>query len=261
MGVQVLFHGCLDDFLPPSGRGRPVTQHTRRRTSLKDLVESLGVPHTEIAALTLNDCPAAFETLIEPPEDEHWQVGAWPARSPGHLLSGQALQPPRPRPARFVLDVHLGRLARYLRLLGFDVCWRNDFSDEELADISAAQRRILLTRDRRLLYRRRIVHGYFVRDTDPARQVEEVCRRFELHDEIAAFRRCARCNAPLVKVSKASVAGRLEARTLTWYDEFHRCSGCRHIYWKGSHFTRLSAWIETLRQQAAGAAELPDDPD
>ncbi|WP_456269295.1 Mut7-C ubiquitin/RNAse domain-containing protein [Kushneria sp. AK178] len=250
MGVQVVFHGCLDDFLSPSGRGQPVMQQTLRRTSLKDLVESFGVPHPEVAALTLNDRPAAFETLIEPLEDDHVLVRAWPARALDALRAEHALQPPRPQPARFVLDVHLGRLARDLRLLGFDVCWRNDFDDEELAGLSEAQRRILLTRDRRLLYRRRIVHGYFVRATDPARQVEEVCRRFELHGEIEAFKRCTRCNAPLVKVDKASVADRLEARTLRYYNDFYRCAGCRHIYWRGSHFTRMAAWIEALQQQA-----------
>ncbi|REC94658.1 Mut7-C RNAse domain-containing protein [Kushneria indalinina] len=251
MGVQVLFHGCLDDFLPSSGRGLPVTQHTPRRTSLKDLVESFGVPHPEVAALTLNDHPAAFETLIEPLENDHYLIRAWPVRALSDLVMGHALQPPRPRPARLVLDVHLGRLARYLRLLGFDVCWRNDFSDEELADTSAAQNRILLTRDRRLLYRRQIVHGYFVRATDPAQQVEEVCRRFELHDEIAGFKRCARCNALLVKVDKASVARRLEARTLLYYNDFYKCKKCCHVYWQGSHFARMSAWIEALKQQAA----------
>ncbi|WP_438764615.1 Mut7-C RNAse domain-containing protein [Kushneria sp. TE3] len=246
MGVQVFFHGCLDDFLPPSGRGQPATQRTPRRTSLKDLVESFGVPHTEVAALTLNDHPAAFETLIEPLDNDDCLIRAWPAPATG--VAEHALQPPRTRPARFVLDVHLGRLARYLRLLGFDVCWRNDFTDEELADTSAAQHRILLTRDRRLLYRRQIVHGYFVRDTDPTQQVDEVCQRFGLHDEIAAFRRCARCNASLMKVDKASVAHRLEARTLQYYDDFYKCSKCCHVYWQGSHFARLSAWIETLKR-------------
>lgn len=250
MGVQVLFHGCLDDFLPPAGRGQPATPHTSRRTSLKDLVESFGVPHTEVAALTLNNHPAAFETLIEPQDDEPCLIRAWPAGVSGGLPGGPALQPPRPRPARFVLDVHLGRLARYLRLLGFDVCWRNDFEDEELADMSAAQKRILLTRDRRLLYRRQIVHGYFVRATDPSRQVEEVCRRFELHDEIAAFRRCARCNGLLMRVDKASVDRQLEARTLRYYNDFYRCARCHHIYWQGSHFARMSAWVEALKQQA-----------
>lgn len=250
MGVQVLFHGCLDDFLPPARRGQPATQHTSRRTSLKDLVESFGVPHTEVAALTLNDRPAAFETLIEPAGSDHYLIRAWPVGVSGGLPGGPALQPPRPRPARFVLDVHLGRLARYLRLLGFDVCWRNDFEDEELADMSAAQKRILLTRDRRLLYRRQIVHGYFVRATDPSQQVEEVCRRFELHDEIAAFKRCARCNGLLMKVDKASVACQLEARTLHYYDDFYKCARCRHVYWQGSHFARMSAWVKSLKQPA-----------
>ncbi|RKD83998.1 Mut7-C RNAse domain-containing protein [Kushneria marisflavi] len=251
MGVQVLFHGCLDDFLPPAGRGQPATQRTSRRTSLKDLVESFGVPHTEVAALTLNDVPAAFETLIESSESDHHLIRAWPAGVSGGWPGGHALQPPRPRPARFVLDVHLGRLARYLRLLGFDVCWRNDFEDEELADTSSAQKRILLTRDRRLLYRRQIAHGYFVRATDPSRQVEEICQRFELHDEIAAFKRCARCNGLLMKVDKASVAPLLKARTLHYYDDFYRCAKCRHVYWQGSHFARMSAWVEALKRPAS----------
>ena len=159
----------------------------------------------------------------------------------------------RVRPAfegerRFVLDTHLGKLAAYLRMLGFDSLYHNDCRDEELARISANQQRTLLTRDRGLLKRSIVIHGYLVRKVHPHHQMIEVLSRFDLFASISPFRRCLHCNAPLQAVPKESIRHRLLRKTEQHYDEFHICSDCDRIYWKGSHYQRMQGLIARVIQ-------------
>lgn len=153
------------------------------------------------------------------------------------------------RDPRFVIDVNLGRLARLLRVLGFDVWWSNDADDQTLADISLQQQRILLTRDRGLLKRRAITHGLFVHSGQPEEQTREVLRRLDLRRRVAPFTRCVRCSGRLESVAKEEVADRLEPLTRRYYDEFSRCTDCGQIYWPGTHFERLSSLVDGLLDQ------------
>jgi uncharacterized protein with PIN domain len=161
----------------------------------------------------------------------------------------------RPQPLReprFVLDTHLGRLAAYLRMLGFDSAYRNDYADEELARISSQEGRILLTRDRGLLKRNEVTHGYCVRGTDPRRQLVGVLRRFDLFQMVEPFARCIRCNSILQPVSKEAVSHRLQPQTRQYYEEFRICQKCDRIYWKGSHYARMRQLIDdVLGQESA----------
>jgi uncharacterized protein with PIN domain len=166
----------------------------------------------------------------------------------------------RPRPLReprFILDAHLGKLAAYLRMLGFDTLYRNDYADDALARLSSDERRILLTRDRDLLKRSAVSHGYLLRATDPRAQLAEVVRRFDLAGSTAAFRRCLRCNGTLEPVAKEAILDRLPPKTRRDYDEFARCAGCGRIYWKGSHYDDMRRRMEGLLGGAPGRAEDP----
>jgi uncharacterized protein with PIN domain len=147
---------------------------------------------------------------------------------------------------RFVLDGHLGKLASYLRLLGFDTLYRNDYDDDELADTSSNQRRILLTRDRGLLKRNRVWFGYCIRARSPGEQVVEVLKRFDLAERAHPFSRCACCNGLLTPVEKVDVFDRLEPKTKLYYDDFRICQDCDRIYWKGSHFERMESQLQDL---------------
>lgn len=142
-----------------------------------------------------------------------------------------------------MLDTHLGRLATYLRLLGFDTIWEHNCPDERLATISARERRILLTRDRGLLKRSAVTHGYFVRNTDPRAQLTEVVRRFDLYRLIRPFSRCLCCNTPLKDVAKSEVWDRLPPKVRACCDEFRLCPGCKRVYWKGTHYERMAQLI------------------
>jgi uncharacterized protein with PIN domain len=143
-----------------------------------------------------------------------------------------------------VADVHLGRMAAYLRLAGFDTEYRNDFSDRELVDTSSSEDRTLLTRDVGVLKHAAVWRGYFVRETQPGRQLVEVLRRFDLPDHASPFTRCVRCNAVLERVAKQDVLAALPPRTREHYDEFSRCPRCERVYWAGSHYTRMRAFLE-----------------
>jgi uncharacterized protein with PIN domain len=156
------------------------------------------------------------------------------------------LRPPLPRPVRFVLDTHLGRLAGYLRLLGFDALYRNDTSDALLAALSQQEQRVLLTRDRGLLKRRIVEFGYCVRESDPKQQLISLFHRYRLAAEIEPWRRCLRCNELLEPVTKAEILEQLEPKTKCYFNDFRRCRGCHQIYWPGSHYDRMQAFIDQV---------------
>jgi uncharacterized protein with PIN domain len=163
------------------------------------------------------------------------------------------LRPHPLRETRFVLDIHLGRLAGYLRMLGFDALYRNDYADAELARISSEQGRILLTRDRGLLKRSQVTHGYCLREIDsPRRQLAEVVRRFDLYGAVKPLQRCIRCNGLLQSIPKEGILERLPPQTRACYEEFHRCVACDRIYWKGSHYERMQEFIAGVLRRAEG---------
>jgi uncharacterized protein with PIN domain len=236
------FHAELNDFLPPGRRGVPFVHAFEGRVSIKDMVESLGVPHTEVEAIVVGGQPIDFAYLVQHGD----QIAVYPAAALPPNLPFAALRLPLPPEPRFVLDTHLGQLAAYLRMLGFDTLYRNDYSDDELARISSAEDCILLTRDRGLLKRSIVTYGRYVRATDPQRQVAEIMGRYRLAGAIAPLRRCIRCNGLLHTVSKDQISDRLEPKTREFYDEFSACQICGQIYWKGSHYERMRAFIEQV---------------
>jgi uncharacterized protein len=195
--------------------------------SVKDLVESVGVPHPEIGLLLVGGRPVGFDHLLTGGE----RVAVYP---PFHELTpddDSSLWPTPPEPRRFVLDVHLGTLARRLRLLGFDCWYATDTDDATLADVAVDQERILLTRDRLLLMRRVIRHGYCPRSDDPELQALEVVRRFDLVPHLAPLSRCVRCNGRLHPVDKAEVLELIPPRTRVEQEKFARCDACGQVYW------------------------------
>lgn len=249
--AQMHFHffGELNDFLPSERQHQRFSAQSVPRASIKDAVEALGVPHPEIALITVNGAPVDFGYLVQPEDD----ISVYP-RALAHDRDGLLLPPPTPR---FILDVHLGRLAEYLRLLGFDTLYRNDYDDPELAQVAGDEARILLTRDLGLLKRGRVLYGSYVRSTDPQQQVVEVLTRFDFFDQIAPFRRCSRCNGLLQPVAKEAILERLQPATQRQHDEFHLCQGCDQIYWKGSHFGRMQQFIAQIQRHAPRAAQAP----
>jgi uncharacterized protein with PIN domain len=236
------FYAELNDFLPPSRRFVAFPQPFEVSGSVKDLIESLGVPHTEVDLILANGESVDFSYLVQDGD----RISVYPVFESLDITPLLRVRPRPLRQTRFVLDIHLGRLAGYLRMLGFDTLYRNDYRDEELARLSQEEERILLTRDRHLLKRRAVEHGYCLRETRPRRQLLEVLDRFDLSGSQAAFTRCLRCNGLLEPVAKEQVADRLPPDTREHYQEFHQCASCGQVYWKGSHYQRMVQFIQSL---------------
>jgi uncharacterized protein with PIN domain/sulfur carrier protein ThiS len=217
----------------------------RSHQTVKDVLEAMGIPHTEVDLILVNGEPVDFAHRPQTGD----RIAAYPVFEALDIGPTTRLRPVPLRDPRFVVDVNLGRLARLLRVLGFDVWWSSDADDQSLADISFAQQRILLTRDRGLLKRRAISHGLFIRADDPEEQILEVIRRLDLRQRLNPLTRCVRCNGKLAGVTKDEVVDQLEPLTRRYYDEFSRCADCGQIYWAGSHYARLLTLVERLRDQ------------
>ncbi|RIV21164.1 twitching motility protein PilT [Fibrisoma montanum] len=238
-------YGSLNDFISPKRRHVPFTHTVGGRVSVKDVIESLGIPHPEVGLLLINSQSAAFSQVLR----EGDYVSVYPAFAELDVSAVSLVQPAPLTAVRFVLDVHLGTLASHLRLMGFDTLYRNDYADEELARISHNERRILLTRDRGLLMRSLVDYGYFVRYTNPPRQLIEVLHRFTLVDSLRPFTRCLACNGALTPVDKAAVQEQLPPNVLTYRHQFWRCRQCSRVYWEGTHHERMLRFVDDVRQR------------
>ncbi|GAB3508530.1 Mut7-C RNAse domain-containing protein [Spirosoma knui] len=241
------FQDSLNDFLARNRRYVAFTHSFGTRLSVKDVVESLGVPHPEIGLLLANNESVDFTYLIQ----EHDFISAYPALSQHFAGVVSKVQPVRLPEYRFVLDVHLGTLATYLRMLGFDTLYRNDYDDEELARISHQETRVLLTRDRGLLMRTIVEYGYFLRNTNPEKQLIEVMQRFGLAAAIRPFARCLACNGLLEPIDKAFIIDQLPPKVREGQDQFWRCQHCGRVYWEGTHYQRMRLFVEKVSNQLA----------
>lgn len=234
------FYGELNDFLPEDRRQVTFDFDFNGHETVKHLLESLGVPHTEVDLILVRGESVDFNHQLQDGD----LVSVYPVFESIDISPVARVRPEPLREPKFVLDNHLGKLATYMRMLGLDTLYRNDFDDDELAHISDKRNRILLTRDRDLLKRNQVTHGYWIRDKDPREQVVEVLRRFDLFSYVDPFRRCMRCNGILEPVSKEQVIDQLEPKTKLYFNEFRICQECGQVYWRGSHFKRMEAFIE-----------------
>jgi uncharacterized protein len=225
-----IFHAGLNFFLSHHPAGQSISLTFEDHQSVKHLIESLGVPHVEVGLITANNGPVGFNHL---PHD-------------GEKIDIYPIDPGCPVEPRFVLDCHLGRLAAYLRMLGFDTLYDNNAADEQLAETAIADNRILLTRDRRLLMRKFLKYGYCPRSLEPEEQLVEVVQRFQLQDKTSPFQYCLRCNGLLKPVDKAEILDRLKPLTRQYFDEFVLCIVCNQVYWKGSHYQHMLTYLQKV---------------
>jgi uncharacterized protein len=195
-------------------------------SSLVHVVESLGVPRTEIGEVRLDGRPAPLDARPQGGE----VVEVLPVRRPQRVAG-----------FRFLLDVHLGTLARRMRLLGIDTAYGNEAADDALVARAAADERVVLTQDRGLLRRRALMAGAYVRGSHPADQLADVLDRFD--PPLAPWTRCPACNGDLQPVPKHEVLHLLEPGTRRSYTDFSRCQGCGRPYWRGAHARRLAGLV------------------
>lgn len=246
--VRLRFHGDLSIFLGSKAGDAVIERRLAEKTSIKDIIESCGVPHPEIDLILADEQRIGFDHTLA----NDAKVEVFPVENRGTDRTEKRLQ--TVGITRFVADVHLGGLTRNLRLLGFDVAYAKNADDQQLLEIMVRENRALLTRDRHLLMHRIVEHGYYPRSQNPDKQTIEVVRRFDLSELIAPFTRCLRCNAPLEQAAKAEIIDKLEPLTKIYYDQFRRCPDCKQIYWSGSHFPKLQKRIEEIRSRTRAKA-------
>ena len=238
--VSFRVYARLNDFVSADRRARRFVHILNGRSSVKDAIEALGVPHPEVDLILVNGTPVGFTYPVQDGD----VVAVYPTFQSIDLGDLQRVGAAVPEPIRFVVDVHLRKLASLLRLTGFDAIVLEN--DVQIADAAASDARVVLTRDRQLLKRNAIGHGYWIRNTDPQAQFTELVQQFDLACRARPFTRCLCCNGLLQSVSKEAVAAGLPPRTRDVFDEFHRCCGCYRIYWRGSHYQRLSRLLPRL---------------
>ena len=236
------FYAELNDHLPPEQQYKTLEKAFFTPGTVKDMIESFGVPHTEVDLIIANGHSVDFSYLVQNGD----RIAVYPTFESFDVTPEQRLRPQPLRNPKFILDVHLGKLAAYLRMLGFDAEYERSSTDARLVQISASEHRILLTRDRGLLKHSAVTHGYWVRETNSRRQIAEIMSRFHLAAAIRPFTRCMACNGALEPISKEQARHLVPGRSIELYDEFHRCEQCGRIYWKGSHYVRMRRWIQEL---------------
>ncbi|WP_245823859.1 Mut7-C ubiquitin/RNAse domain-containing protein [Photobacterium proteolyticum] len=236
------FYEELNDFLPKL-RHKVLFSHAYTgKPSVKDAIEAIGVPHTEIDLILVDGVSVSFDYKLTGGE----RISVYPVFE---LLDIQPLTHLRPKPLRdtkFVVDVNLGKLALKLRLLGFDTLYNNKFEDSEIVDISLHEKRIILTRDKGIFKYSAVTHGYWVRSDNVDRQVREVLQRLQLENSLKPFTRCSYCNGEFECIDKNQLNGRVPENALELFAEFFECQGCKKIYWKGTHYKRIVSWLNEL---------------
>ena len=243
--ARFVFHSELQDFIETEDKNRPHYCQFDDNPSVKDLIESRGVPHTEVAAIVVNGESVDFTHQVHNGDN----IDVYPITDITTLKPLRRLIEPLRSEPRFVLDVHLGALARYLRLAGFDVIYeKKDPGDEWIAACSAKQDRILVTRDKGLLKRAIIRQAYWLRSTHPAQQMRELVQRYHLVPWFHPFKRCTHCNGLVQPVEKASIESRLPDHVRRHVAEFRQCSQCQHLYWKGSHYSKIENFLAGLQR-------------
>lgn len=246
--IKIRFYEELNDFLPPGKRKQPFEHTFKGNMSIKDVIESLGVPHTEVDLILVNGKSVDFNFKIK----NHDRISVYPVFETIDISEITRLRPVPLRNPKFILDVHLGKLARYLRMTGFDTLYENNYSDPFIISTAVSEKRIILTRDIGILKNSRVTHGYFVRSQKPGVQLLEVIRRFDLKKNIKPLNRCIECNGTIGAVSKEEIAHLLKPKTRKYFNEFFQCTTCKKVYWEGSHFKKIMERIDHLQNSAKG---------
>ena len=244
-GLKTITVRCfaeLNDFLPAGRRQTPFALTLKEPVTVGEVAEILGIPLSEVDLVTVNGTPAGRS--YRPLEDDY--IAIYPVFENFDISSLQTVQKKPLRINRFILDAHLGKLARYLRMLGFDTLYQNDYSDEEIIETARDEKRIILTRDKLLLRSPRVDHGYYVRSIDKHAQLREIVKKFDLYSQFRSFTRCMTCNTAFLPMSKETIRGRIDPDLYHCFDQFYYCPSCDKFFWRGSHFERMERMIRDM---------------
>ncbi|HPS58452.1 MAG TPA: Mut7-C RNAse domain-containing protein [Spirochaetota bacterium] len=245
--VIIRYYEELNDFLPEDMRKRDIEVPFKDRRSVKDVIESMGVPHVEVDIILVNGASVDFSYIV----NDNDRISVFPVFGSLDIPGVTRLTLSPLDDTRFVLDVHLRKLARTMRLLGFDADFEDDRDDDMLAVIAATENRILLTCDRRLLMRKIVPRGIIVRSRDPEQQIIEVTGRLRLRNMVNPLTRCVECNglirdADMNSLEFTLVKNDIPEGVISWCTEYFICNSCGRIYWHGSHYDKLKVKVNRI---------------
>ena len=251
------FYEELNDFLAPAHRRHDFDYACARAATVKNAIEAVGVPHTEVELVVVNGLSVDFSYIVRDGD----RIAVYPVFEALDIRPLLRVRPEPLRRLRFIADAHLGGLARMLRMLGFDTLYRNDFHDDEVRAIAARDARVVLTRDRELLKCRDVTHGCYVHALRPMDQWKEVVARLQLERDARPFTLCLHCNELLKEIDKAAVLEQLPENVAKYYQRFCTCPGCNRIYWEGSHWKRMRSWLAALPDSNSASPTSSKQPD
>ena len=246
--LRIVFSKTLCFLLPRRYRAKPVERTTLGKVSIKNVIESLGVPHTEVGQILANGQAVGFDYIPE----GRVQIEVRSVVPPLEITRPSLLRPEPFDGLRFVVDENVGKLALLLRILGIDTAYAPGWTDRHIVDRAQQERRVVLSKDVELLKCRQIRFGRLVRRVLPDGQLAEIVHFFGIRAPFRLFSRCLRCNRLLTPVAKADIMDLLEPKTKKYYQDFKRCPDCRRVYWRGSHHGHM---IQRLRHAGIHISE------
>jgi uncharacterized protein len=237
--VSFRFYEELNDYLPEEKRKIWFEYSFSGAIFIQDAIQSMGVPPDEIDLILVNQQSKGFDYLLQDGD----RISVYPVFELFDLTGISQLRGTPLRNPTFICDVHLGRLCKYLRMLGWDTLYSNKYTPEEMIAISRKEKRIILSRSYQLTRHKEVTHSYWIRSADPLEQVKDLILKLDLSSGTNPLIRCLNCNDKVVPVGKIEILHRLQDRTAKYYNEFFNCPTCNKIYWKGSHFENMLAFI------------------
>lgn len=243
--ISIRFYEELNDFLPKNLRKQEFQYSFAGNPSIKDVIEAIGVPHPEVDLILVNGKSVDFEYHIQSDD----RISVYPVFELIDISPICHLRPEPLRTPKYILDINLGKLAPKLRMLGFDSLYKNNYNDSEIVKIAETQKRIILTRDHGLLKHKKVTRGYWVRNVNPKKQLEEIVEKFDLYTKIQSFSICMVCNGKINPVEKEKIYTLIPPKVKSYFEEFYQCSICAKIYWRGSHYIKMLNEIEILKNK------------
>ncbi len=239
--VHLRFYEELNRYLPKEKRKRQFDYHITKAVTIQEVLNDLGVPSSEIDLLLVNGESAGLDFVLH--GNEH--VSVYPRFERFNINDLTKIREKPLRELKFICDSHLGKLSKYLRMLGFDTLFANQNSIDQIIELSLSQNRIILSRNHRLVKHRLVTRSLWVRSFDPLEQIRDVVFQLDLQNSISPLTRCIVCNGRLEKIGKDKIQNRLEEETANNFNDFYICRQCGKIYWKGSHYNNMLTLIET----------------
>ncbi|MGE5429411.1 MAG: Mut7-C RNAse domain-containing protein [Methylococcaceae bacterium] len=242
--VRFRFYEELNDYLPEELRKSWIESSAETGTSVGQKISSFGIPLNEIDLILVNQQSVSFDYILRQGD----RVSVYPVFETFDISEVSNLRDNPLRELSFIGDVHLGQLCKYLRMLGFDTLYSNDYTPGPMIEISNLEKRVILSKNIRLIRHRKVTHAWWVRSSDSKEQLKELIYGLNILKWANPLTRCLNCNNKLETVKKDDISDRLEERTAKYYTEFFRCPVCDQIYWKGSHYESMLEFIHQIEK-------------